>query len=253
MYQIGSIIDEFIYPVAPTDDSDKLTPQQVHDFEREHKLLFIYLALINNTYNNLFSKEYDKWKKSGGTGKFVDSTQGKILHELARTIIAKASAWFKVQNYLEQTANIPPVKVSISDFLRSGKQNLAILNQSNLWIDKSSGKVSGIGIIPLIIWGAIVIISAISAAYIVKRMTVTTADREELLQKAQDTCKLLKLTPDECSNVVTTTQREESRNAQAVTDTAASVTSGFKSLLLLPLIIGGGLLLFGGSHKHSEA
>jgi hypothetical protein len=243
-------------PTPPKDDSDKLTPDQVKQFEREHKLLFIYLAITNNTYANLFNKGLNSWINAGTKGSYLDSPAYQPIKRLGQTILIKAKGWYETQQYLEQTAKIPKVAVTINDFLQYKKRS-AILNQANTWIDKS-GHVSGhneqdvyrincpcnekkigIGIIPLIIWGVIAIVSAISAAYIVNRMTTTTQDREDLLKQSEQTCKDLNLTAQQCADVVTTTQKEETKNAKAVTDTASAVVGGFKGILL----IGGGLLI----------
>lgn len=225
-------------PTPPKDDSDKLTPDQVKQFEREHKLLFIYLAITNNQYTNLFQKGLTAWINAGTKGSYLDSPAYQPIKRLGQTILIKAKGWYETQSYLEQTALIPKVAVTINDFLQYKKRG-AILNQANSWISKE-GKVSGadgcyktsIGIIPLIIWGVIAIVSAISAAYIVNRMTTTTQDRKDLLNAAEQTCKDLNLTAQQCADVVQTTQKEETKNAKAVTDTANAVTGGIKGILL---------------------
>jgi hypothetical protein len=86
----------------------------------------------------------------------------------------------------------------------------------------------------------VALVGAISAAYIVHRLTTTTQDRQDLLKSAEQTCKDLNLTPAECSDVVTTTQKEESKNTKGVTDVVANAGSSIKTFLYIGL---GGLLL----------
>lgn len=225
-------------PTPPTDDSDKLTPDQVKQFEREHKLLFIYLAITNNQYTNLFNKGLNSWINAGTKGSYLDSPGYQPIKRLGQQILIKAKGWYEVQDYLEKTAGIPKVNVSINDFLQYKKRG-AILNQANVWIDKS-GKVSGadgcykqsIGIIPLIIWGVVALVGAISAAYIVHRLTTTTQDRKDLLAAAEQTCKDLNLTPAQCADVVQTTQKEETKNTEGVTKAIDSATGGIKTVVL---------------------
>ena len=243
-------------PEPPKDDSDKLTPDQVKQFEREHKLLFIYLAITNNQYTNLFQKGLTAWVNSGNKGSYLDSPAYQPIKRLGVQILIKAKNWYETQTFLEQTAGIPKVSVTINDFLQYKKRG-AILNQANVWIDKS-GKVSGadgcyqtsIGIIPLIIWGVVAIVSAISAAYVVNRLTTTTQDRQDLLKSAEQTCKDLNLTAQQCADVVQTTQKEESKNSEGVTDAAKAVTGGIKGMLLYGGL-GLGLLFFLKNRKQS--
>ncbi len=227
------INEQGMQPSKPKNNDDKLTPEQVKQFEREHKLLFIYLAITNNTYCNLFDREYKAWHAKKLPGTFTDTPEGKIVANLGRTIRLKAKGWYEAQTFLEQNAHIPKVSVTLNDFLVNNKRG-AISIQAGKYIDKS-GKVNGIasiGIIPLIIWGVILIIGAISAAYIVHRLTTTTQDRKDLLIATEQTCKDLNLTPDQCTNVVTTVQKEESSNAKGVTDSVTAVSTGLSNIFL---------------------
>jgi hypothetical protein len=232
------INEQGMQPSKPKGNDDKLTPEQVKQFEREHKLLFIYLAITNNTYCNLFDREYKAWHAKKLAGSFTDTPEGKIVANLGRTIRLKAKGWYEAQTFLEKNAHIPKVSVTINDFLVNSKRG-AISIQAGKYIDKS-GKINGIGIIPLIIWGAILIIGAISAAYIVHRLTTTTQDRQDLLKATEQTCKDLNLTPDQCANVVTTVQKEETNNSKGVTDSVTAVSTGLSDIFLY-----GGLALIG--------
>jgi hypothetical protein len=208
--------------------------QNVINLEKEHKNLFWQLAVSNNTYLNLQKKYMPIWNKDKN---YLKSPSWKTVTALGGQILVKAHHWFETQKELEAKAKIPKTNITENDFLQP-KKNLAIQNQ-NLIYFTGHGLNGGIGIIPLIIWGVVLIVGAISAAYIASRLTVSTQDRVDLLAKTAQTCKDLNLTPDECANVVSTVQTQETKNSQGVTDVAKSLTGGVENILLL----GGGLLL----------
>jgi hypothetical protein len=217
---------------------DKPTAQQIHDLEASHKLLFAALALANNTYCNLYKHYFPLWKKDPD---YKNSFEFKTVIKLGVDIVQKSKTWFDTQYYLEKQAKIPATKIKPSDFLHP-KKNVSILKQAKQYIQDwqgvpIQGEAEQIGIIPLIIWGVIVLAAAISAAYVVNRLTVSTKDREELLAKTEQTCKDLNLTPEQCANMVTATQHEETQNAQGVTEAANAVGGGLMKIVLFGTVI----------------
>ena len=238
----------------------KPTEKEVRDLEAAHKIMFATLALSNNTYCNLYKRYFNEWMNNKQMVSYVDGitvkqTEAykltptfKIVTNLGVQIMLKAKHWFDTQYYLEQNGGIPKVKIKQDDFLKAN-QSLNILKQASEYVKNWSGSgimgndTSGIGIIPLIIWGVIAIVGAVSAAYIVSRLSVTTKDRIDLLDATKQTCIDLHLTPDQCANVVTTTQQEETHNSQGVTDTAESITGGIKTLFLYGIALFFGLQL----------
>ena len=216
----------------------KPTEKEVRDLEAAHKILFAVLALSNNTYVNLFKRYSPQWKKNPD---YKNSREFKIVLKLGVQVAQKAQDWFKTQDYLEQYGKIPKAKVKYTDFLQPSK-NVAILKQASEYVKDWKGSLSGedesgIGVIPLIIWGVIAIVGAVSAAFIVSRLTVSTKDRVELLEATKNTCKELNLTPTECASVVTTTQQEQTKNYEGVTETVHEAASGLSNTLLFGLAI----------------
>ena len=210
---------------------DKPTAQQIHDLEASHKLLFAALALANNTYCNLYRHYFPQWKENSD---YKNTFEFKTVLRLGVDVVQKSKTWFDTQYYLEEKASIPKTKIKPSDFLHPQK-NIAILKQAKQYIADWQGapiQGDGMGIIPLIIWGVIVLAAAISAAYVVNRLTVSTNDRIELMRTTEQTCKDLNLTPQQCANMVTATQQEETKSTQGVTDAAAAVGGGFTKILL---------------------
>ncbi len=72
---------------------------------------------------------------------------------------------------------------------------------------------NGIGFIPLLIWAVIAIITSFAAVKITDDLTTTTQEKEQLLDKTAQTCKDLKLTPDQCNAMITSTQAQASQGS----------------------------------------
>ena len=230
------------------------TEQEIKDLEAAHKIMFAVMALSNNTYCNLYKKYLPEWQKNrmlvtvpdGLSVKQVEAYKltpsFKIITNLGVQILQKAKNWFDTQYYLEKYGHIPKVAVTANDFLIAGK-SVAILTQASKYVKDWKGSngmngvdKSGIGIIPLIIWGVIAIVGAVSAAYIVSRLSVTTQDRVDLLQATKQTCIDLNLTPDQCANIVTSTQQEETHNSQGVTSATEAVGGSITKLFVFGLL-----------------
>jgi hypothetical protein len=181
----------------------------VKKLEAAHKVQFAYLSLANNLYINLYNKYFPEWKKNKN---YKDTREYKIVLKLGLTVYTKAKNWFETQLYLEDKANIPKVNVKLGDFLNA-KKRIDVLKQAKAWL-KDSNTVNGIGIIPLIIWGVVAIVAAVSAAYITKRLTVTTEDRKELMEATAQTCKDLNISPEESGKLLLGTQQEATKNSE---------------------------------------
>lgn len=216
----------------------KPTEKEVRELEAAHKILFAVMALSNNTYVNLFKRYTTAWKKNSD---YKNTKEYKVILNLGVKLGKTVIDWYTTQLYLEKYGNIPKVEVAAKDFLKPN-MNVAILKQASKYVKDFKGGLngadsSGIGVVPLIIWGVIAIVGAVSAAFIVNRLTVTTADRVELLNATKKACTDLNLTPEQCAQVVTTTQQEQTKGHEGVTDTVSEFGSGIKSTLLWGLAI----------------
>lgn len=217
----------------PTDGSDTPTADEVAQFETAHKSLFITLAFANNLYINLFEQGLNAFLASGASGNYTDSPEYTPVQQLGQMVAVKAGKWFDVQNYLEANTNIAKCAVTDNDILIPAS-NIAVMNQANMYLD--GGSIQGVGFVPLLIWAVIVIAAAISASYIVYRLTDTNQDKTDLLNQITATSKALNLTPTQVQGLATTI-------FGAPNKTSSNFADIFKSINKTALIIGTVILI----------
>jgi len=212
----------------------KPTEAEIKKYEAEHKILFVNLVLANILWLNMPGKYgFDPTKK--------DSQQYKAWYNMGMEIGKILFQWRKRQEKLESVPNGGVQKIPISvytDFFK--KDKIKTLKDIALKMIKPGTAGEGLGFIPLIIWGVIALVAALSAAYIIDETTTTTQEKAKLLKVTSDTLKELNIPPDKAAQIISDTQQQASENKGLLN----SITGGGFGGMLLPLAAVAAFLFF---------
>lgn len=212
----------------------KPTEQQILNYEIAHLTQFVTLVIANNLWLSM-PGQYGFNPKDNTTAKY------KAWFDYGVTIKKLAVSWSKRQYKLEsiKDSKVQPLLKYAGDFLNANKR--AELNKAALSIVKPGTKPpDGIGFIPLLIWAVIVLVAALSAAYIVDELTTTAEEKTELMNQTQVTLKALNIPPEKAAEIISQTQAE------------ASEKKGFLDSLILPLGLMA-VLMFMSNSKNSNS
>lgn len=201
----------------------KPTEKQVQDFEKSHKSQYLSLVTANRLWLQLFSKI---------AGKPKDSKQYKAVLALGKNIAKNVGKWYGRQYLLEQKAKIPAAPKDIASYFLNPKKEADLIKVANSYLPQKD-KLKGMGFVPLLIWGAIALITAFTATSIVDEMNTTAEEKADLMKQTQSTLKDLEIPPDQAAAIITNTQHQASAGGGGL----------FGNIGPLLLIVGGGLIL----------
>lgn len=203
----------------------KASTEQVIKLEREHKGQFVDLVLANKLFLSLLPRV---------AGKSKTSKEYIALMNFGKTIIKLITSWYKRQRNYELKAGVPKMDANLFSYFLNPKTQDKVLAQAKAFL-VPGGKgnqilsIYGMGIIPLIIWGAIALIAAFTAYEITDELTTTAEEKGELLEQTKITLKDLGVTGQQAANIISSTQQQASEGS--------GVMSGFGDILkLLPWV-----------------
>jgi len=181
--------------------STKPTEAQIRELEKAHKEQFVLLVRV--------AKLWQEMAKS--FAKFPDSDpRKKALIEYGDFFKPRLVRWLKLQYRLEK-AGVPKMGLSPTSILMwLDPKQMPKLESLAKQIDQEGKGISGVGFIPLIIWGVIALIGAFTAVEVTDELNTTAEEKEELLSETAKRCKELNLTGDACSKLISQTQAEAS-------------------------------------------
>lgn len=205
----------------------KASSEQVIKLEREHKGQFVDLVLANKLFLSLLPKI---------AGKSKTSKEYKAVEALGKKIIKLITSWYKRQRNYELKAGVPKMDAKLFSYFLNPKTQDKVLAQAKAFL-VPGGKgnqilsIYGMGIIPLIIWGAIALIAAFTAYEITDELTTTAEEKGELLEQTKLTLKDLNISGQQAANIIQDTQQQATEGS--------GVMGGFGSILkLAPWAIG---------------
>lgn len=205
----------------------KASTEQVIKLEREHKGQFVDLVLANKLFLSLLPKI---------AGKSKTSKEYKAVEALGKKIIQLITSWYKRQLKYEQKAGVPKMDKNLFTYFLNPKTQDKVLAQAKAFL-VPGGKgnqilsIYGMGIVPLIIWGAIALIAAFTAYEITDELNTTAEEKADLLKQTQATLKDLNVTGQQAANIIQDTQQQATEGS--------GVFGGFGSILkLAPWAIG---------------
>ncbi len=188
----------------------KPTEQQIRKLENAHKIQ--YLDLV--TANRLWLKLLSKLPKVNGV---VDKTtrQYKALINYGNVVNRLAVSWYMRQRRFEQKAKVPAVNIKLVSYFLNPKLEPELIKQAQAYLapgSKLNGweAVAGIGIIPLIIWGIVLLVGAFTAVEIIDETTTTAEEKQELLVQTQKTLQELDIKGPEAAAIISQTQKQAS-------------------------------------------
>lgn len=180
----------------------KPTEAQVRALEKAHKSQYLDLITANRLWIKLLSQV---------KGKPKESKEMQSLLAFGRTIANNAGKWYARQYKLEQLAKIPPVAKDIMKYFLVPKEEAKLIAVANTYLDKKES-IKGLGFVPLLIWGAIVLIASLTAYQITDELNTTAEEKKDLLKQTQATLKDLNVTGTEAAAIISSTQQQASAN-----------------------------------------
>lgn len=186
----------------------KATEAQVRKLEDEHKTQFYYLVQANNFILNTAKQDKSVYKNPGFVA-YIKSVERLV------------QKWQGRQTMLEK-AGIPKYHPIWFNYAAQPE-----LNRMLAEIDKER-QTKGIAFIPLLIWAIVAIVGLFTAEQIVDETHNTSQEQQELLDKTAQVCKDLKLTPEQCKQMIT--EQTES------TDKGGGIFSGIGTFVGLGIL-----------------
>lgn len=206
------------------------TKTQIENFERAHKDQFYNLAVVNKIWISLAKKVVG----------LPDSDPKKIaVVKYGKTILPIAAKWLTRQRKLEKDAGVAVIPIYAKSFFDPAwlpywdKEVKKIFWTGDTFMGKNQVVEYRIGIIPLLIWGAIALIAAFTATEIVDETNTTAEEKKSLLEATAKSCKDLNLDPKNCGDLVKQTQAEASQEG-GITKT---IKYGIGAAFLLALVM----------------
>lgn len=178
--------------------------EQVRQIEAAHKALYVDLVLANKLWISLLPKI---------KGKSKTSKEYIAIMALAHKIAQLAANWYVRQRAFETKAKVPAVSKDILRYFLQPANQKQLVEQAKAYLDptKSSNAILGIfglGIIPLIIWGIILIVAAFTAYEITDQLNTTAEEKADLLKQTTATLKDLNITGPQAAAIITSTQEQ---------------------------------------------
>lgn len=200
----------------------KATEAQVRKLEYAHKDLFYNLAFANKIWLEMAKKVY----------MLADTDPKKIaVINYGKKIVPIGAAWVARQRKLEKDGGVSIIPIYATSFF-----DMKELPKWTAEVNKIYGPNSfnsSLGIIPLIIWGVVAIIAAISAAFIVDETNTTAQEKESLMKETEKTCKDLNLNAADCAKMVSQTQAQTDTSGEGGLTTTLKWGMGLAALILL--------------------
>ena len=215
------------------------TEAQVRALELAHKEQYIRLVASNRLWIKLFTQLY-KLNLPKTNAKW------KSLYALGNVIAKQAGSWYVRQKNLETKGKIPPVRADIVKYFLNPKEELKLITIANSYLDPTQPtiKINGIGIIPLLIWGVIILIAALTAYEITDELNTTAEEKTTLMKQTETTLKDLGVTGPEAAAVISQTQQQASAN-----ETGGGLFGG----IFPKLAIAAAAIFFLMNNKHKTA
>lgn len=181
----------------------KPTEAQVRKLELAHKEQYIRLVAANRLWIKLFTQIYKLPKTD---------PKWKSLYAFGTTIAKQAGSWYARQKNLEVKGKIPTVRPDIVKYFLVPKDELKLITVANDYLDptKETIKINGLGIIPLLIWGVVIIILAFTAFEITDELNTTAEEKATLMKQTEQTLKDLNVTGPEAAAIISSTQAQAS-------------------------------------------
>lgn len=210
----------------------KPTDKQIRDLEAAHKMAYIDLVLANKLFLSFLPKL---------AGKSKTSKEYIAVLNYGKAIAKNAGKWYARQYKLEKLAKIPPVHKDILKYFLNPKTQTQLLEIAKEYVAPSAKNdpmfnpmgytISGIGIIPLIVWGVIAIVGAFTAYEITDQLTTTAEEKADLLKATETTLKELNITGQQAASIINSTQQQATEGS--------GIFSGVGSIMkLVPWAIG---------------
>lgn len=205
----------------------KPTAGEIQKLEAEHKTEFVDLVLANR----LFLKLLPRIK-----GKSKTSKEYLAVLNLGKVIARLAGSWYARQKDYEIKSGIPKADPSIMKYFLVPAEENKLIAQAKNYINPAKydpmfnpmgeyKTISGIGIIPLIIWAVIALIAAYTATQIADHFNTTAKERSDLLAQTTATLKDLGITGEQAANIINQTQSSSPSGG-------GLFSGGFTSLLM---------------------
>jgi hypothetical protein len=179
----------------------KPTEDQIRAFEKAHKSQYLDLVTANRLWIKLFNKHV--------AGKPKDSKEYKSVFALGNNIAKNAAKWYVRQYKLETKGKVPAVSKEIVKYFLSPKNEAELIKVANTYLDKKD-QLTGLGFIPLIIWGVIILIAAFTAYEITDELNTTAEEKGDLMRQTQATLKDLQVNPEQAAAIISSTQEQAS-------------------------------------------
>jgi hypothetical protein len=180
------------------------TEAQVRALERAHKNQFVMLVGAAK-FNQTLSKNY-AWLPNTDYRK-------KAFLKFGTEFIPVLAKWIMRQENLER-AGIPKMPVVVRDFF--SRDRMPYLEELVRSINAETQVNGQMGFIPLIIWGVIAIAAIFGATEIVDETNTTAEERQDLMATSSKTCTDLKLTPEQCAQMINTAQTEATTSGSGI-------------------------------------
>jgi hypothetical protein len=201
----------------------KPTPEQIAALEKAHKEQLELLLQANDLYIALAQK-------------FLNTPKKTEVQKYGISVFDKVIKWLKRQKELEKYG-VPKLSAKIAPelFFKPTRQEELRRNVADNF--KQGKGENLLGVIPLIVWGAVLIVSAISAAFIVDEITTTAQEKADLLRATEETITRLGLTKEQAAALLQQTQEEASKSGEGITSTIKTGIIGVGAILGLILLI----------------
>lgn len=196
------------------------TKEQIQKLEEEHKKQFYNLVMANNYYLWL-GKQFAS----------MSPAQQKAVQNYANVFARLTQIWKQRQKTLEKAGvpkfephfGNPAYQVQLNAMLKDMLKPIqGIVTNPATGQNAATGISGRIGIAPIIIpliWGISAIAALFTANQIVDELNNTAQERAELVSATSNSCKDLGITPEQCAQLITTTQPS---------DTTSEITSLLK-------------------------
>lgn len=172
---------------------------QIKTLETIHKKMFVDLVVANRLWIGMLNKVKGLPKTDKRYIAMLD--YGKLIAKLF-------GKWYARQQQLEK-AKIPPFpKELVALFLVPDKA--AQLEKQALAYIQDKKLPDKLGIVPLLVWGAVAVAGLFTAAFIVDQINTTAAEKVELLKQTEITLKALNVTPEQAGKIIAETQQQAS-------------------------------------------
>lgn len=197
----------------------KPTQQELVAFEKAHKEQLFLLAQSNHLVIQLAKKYWNNPVKK------------KIVLDYAKNAAKIFANWILRQRELEKYG-VPVIEIHANDFFRPSREKYI-----NEVVRSFDAEKKGLGIVPLLVWGIILLTSAISAAFITDELVTTAEEKAELMQQTEKTIADLGLTKEQAAALLTSTQKQASEAGGGITGTIKLAIGGIATVFILSMFI----------------